>query len=407
MTKKAQIVSSLLVLLMLLTKVTINLETQTQDSNTIAALTTELNKKFDNGSEEDCSILLSKLNILKERLKKVLECDESLPELKLLKEELTTLVGKEQCLFEATRLAEELVLQKNANRSLGQVLKMTDAAYKQIEAENARLKSVLDRPQSEGLGLMPEVGETREEGVLQSVMKNFEVQQRIAEVEQKKLEEENKQLKSAQRLLAEQLLVQERRVEEGLVEQRLLAEQLLLKQRRVEEGTNIIRQCQDDIANDTRAYNILEAEAKYYKQRGDYYKGLCEEADILTIEWEKRSMSMEDKREQREHGLSPLDEKYMRYTNSHAELEKIKRNTYGYGSTQIKEIKAPKEIEDPELQEALRLSQEEIKAPKEEIDPELQEAIRLSQEDHCVDTLKPQDYEDPELQEAIRLSNQC
>ena len=344
---KLQIVGSIIALIMLLTRVCTNWDVQNQaQKKDLYELKKLVSREVVFDATDDTGGIISKFTNLKQRTNKVLECDEkSLSELDTIKQELYNLVGKEQCLLEAVSAAEELVLQKNANRSMGEVIKKT-------EAENKKLKDAANkRVQNEGvmLGLiLKEVKELREEkAVLQEVIR--------------KLEEEKSEL---------------------VVEQRKLADQVYLERKKAEEGRSIIRQCHDSINHDTIAYNFLEAEKNMHAHRGNYYKGLCGEASTITPDREAHHMGMEDKEEHSELGMrrTLLDEKYDGYVRARAALEEY-RADIKRGTPQI--IK--EEQEDPNVLRAIELSQEDMKR------------------NQCADSSQML-QEDPDLLRAIELS---
>lgn len=382
----------------------------------------QLKKTFDfNGSDEAGLDLLRQFNILKEKLQAFLEADSREPILKhikrdffnYIKAELSSLVDKEQCLNEATRLAGELAYQKNANRALGQTMKTT-------EAEVKRLKEALDEsPTREGVRQ------------LQNIIKAHEEQQRLTELDRKKelegYQKERRDYYALRKKITEveqSEYAQQRRVAEEATkraedekkrsqsEQGRLKAQLAAQVQMVAEGKRIIRQCEADMEDNTRAYRVLEAEAEAYRRRGDYLKALCKEAHTLTLAREEHSMRHEDKASQHEHwgDKTGLDETRMQYVNSITALEKIRDANYAHGSSKG-ELEEPEredreEVEALQLEEAIRRSQAE-QAPVEASarqqatsDADLAQAIKRSQEETY--SVHP----DPEIEALLRLSRQ-
>lgn len=409
MLNKSQIVSSIVVLLILLTKIihTIADPSAATDDHVplLKQVTKQVNKKFDVAdSDQDCAQLVSKFNNLKQRLKQVVAGDKNLIQLSLIKQELTSLVAQDQWLIETAKLAEELVLQKNATKSFGHLLKKTDATYKE------------------------------EKAVLQAAIKNLEQHQKQLETEKQELIDE-----------AIQKAATEEQIKLALLDERKqLAEKLYHAYKRIKMDNDLIKKDQDDDLHDaTSTYTHLKAESGYFKARGDYFKILCDEAQLQATEREKHRMSVRDKKTQREYELSKpgatakVQAKF-NYVNARIALDQLRAKSLSLGSTQLDDDL------DPDLQAAIRLSKlgaapaattpgssnagsssDHLPATsgsplrKDQIEAiQLQEAIRLSQAamqqqpssaavaTAPVATSKPQqDSQDADLQEAIRLSN--
>lgn len=387
MLTKSSIVSSLVFLIMLLDKVTVNLETQNFNQNDLDELKKHINSKaltkfFDSEDVEPCAVETLKLfKSLTQQLKALLEVDHTPLELKSLSEQLSGCLTKDQCLSEASRLVKELGYQKNANVSLALELKKTDFDY------------------------------TKEKAIVQTSTLIFTQRKKQLLAERNSLEDQLVQARHRIKLFGDQLIQSHDRIQ-------FLEGQLLTAQKRVDTGLEIIRTANDDIESNTIAYDYLEAEAEVYKGKVNYYKHLSEEALALTPHRECHAMTLEDKVSQKiNSNASHLDILFITAMKASDRFDVVKAKFWARPNRETQNLD---DDEDPELMEALRLSTQDLgtvvqKSPAVE-DPELMEVLKLSTHDvgpinsqenlepQNLDPLKAQQDEDPDLAEALRLS---
>ena len=388
---KSTIVSSLVLLIMLLDKVTCNLETKNFNQNDLDELkkyinSTALTKFFDISDMSDvepCAVeILNSFKSLRQQLKGLLEVDATLLELKTLSEQLANCLGKEQCLSEASRLVKELGYQKNLNASLVLTLKTTELDYK------------------------------KEKAIVQTSTVIFTQQKKILLAKRRSLEDQLSQAQQRITLFGNQLIQAHDRVQ-------FLEAKLSHVQKQMDEGVRIIKTANNDIENDTMAYNYLEAEAAVYKAKVNYYKLLSEEAMAITPKREGHAMTLEDKVSQKIRAdTSHLDSLFITAANASARFDRVHAN---FLANPNRETQNQDDVEDPELMEALRLSvQDVIPVGQDSVeavlqvqtathnveDPELEEVLKLSTHDVGSVHHKSPDVEDPDLEEVLKLSTQ-